>query len=82
MAWRKRQDPEPVVIPGWIRHECDGGFTAAAWAEPGDFGADPRVAESRARGRWMAARNAWLAERPGVAGLLLEQLRQMADEVP
>jgi len=79
----RRKDPAGgPVIPDWIRHEHDGGFDPAAWAEPGDFEADPHVAESRARGRWMTERNRWLADHPDAFDVLLEQLRQMCRDVP
>jgi hypothetical protein len=70
--WRGRS-AEPQ-IPDWIRHESDGGFAPSAWAEPGDFGLEPRLAVSRAEARWIAARTAWLLEHEDVAGILLEQV--------
>jgi hypothetical protein len=78
--WRGRE-PEPV-IPDWIRHASDGGFVAAAWSEPGDFGLEPRLAVSRAEGRWIAARTAWLAGHEDVGELLLQQLRERVRRVP
>lgn len=69
-------------IPAWIRHECDGGFDPAAWAEPDDFGLPSRVAESAARGRWIEARNAWLADHDDVAEILIQRLRDLAAAVP
>jgi hypothetical protein len=77
MARWREPDGGPV-IPDWIRHEFDGGFVASAWAEPDDFALEPRAAESRARGRWIAARVAWLNDNPDVAEVLMEQLRDMA----
>jgi hypothetical protein len=74
MARWRGQEPGPV-IPDWIRHASDGGFVAADWAEPDDFGLEPRLAVSRAEGRWIAARCAWLNEHPDVADILLQQLR-------
>jgi hypothetical protein len=64
-------------VPDWIRHEYDGGFVVSDWAEPADFAADPGVAESSARQRWIAARNAWLAGHLDVADVLLGQLRDL-----
>ena len=78
--WRGRAQ-EPLV-PGWVRHEADGGFVLADWVEAGDFQLDPAAAESRARGRWVKARCAWLNEHPDVADILLERLRAIVDAVP
>lgn len=84
MARWRGQEPGPQ-IPAWVRHETDGGFVVADWLEPGDFQLEPgdfqlepAVAESRARGRWIAARCDWLNANLDVADLLLEQLRERA----
>jgi hypothetical protein len=70
------------VVPGWVRHEDLGGFEAAAWMEPADFALDPRVAECRARDRWLAARVEWLNAHPDVAAVLLDELRAWVAEIP
>jgi hypothetical protein len=72
--WRSDEDPR---VPPWIRHEHDGGFVLADWVTPEDFGLEPRVAEWRAKERWMRARNDWLCDHPDVFAVLLEQLRQI-----
>jgi hypothetical protein len=76
MARWRGQEPGPV-IPDWIQH---GGFIPSDWVEAADFGLDPRLAVSRAEGRWIAARAAWLNEHLDVAGVLLEQLRERCRE--
>jgi hypothetical protein len=75
--WRQRDKPEPV-IPDWIRHEYDGGFVAADWAWPEDFGLDPVLARHRAMVRWGEARHRWLQEHDDVAELLFRQLKERA----
>jgi hypothetical protein len=81
MARWRGQEPAPEV-PGWIRHEADGGFVLADWVEAGDFQLEPAAAESRARGRWIAARCAWLNEHPDVGTILLEQLQERVRRIP
>jgi hypothetical protein len=82
MARWRGQEPGPM-IPDWIKHASDGGFVAADWAEPDDFGLEPRLAVSRAEGRWIAARTAWLLDgHEDVGELLLQQLRERVRRVP
>lgn len=66
-------------MPAWVQHD---GFVMAGWMEPADFGADPWVAESRGRARWIKARVEWLDAHPDVFDILLAQLREMARRVP
>jgi hypothetical protein len=68
-------------IPDWIRHEHDGGFVVSEWLEASDFEADPRVAEGRAKQRWMTERNRWLDDHPDVSDVLMQQLRDLARDV-